>query len=39
MSGNIGLQLYFKDGKRLLIGTKRPDAIKRAMDKLMSEHG
>jgi hypothetical protein len=28
MSGNIGLQLYFSNGKRLLIGTKRPDAIK-----------
>ena len=39
MSGNIGLQLYFSSGKKLLIGTKRPDAFKRAMDKLMSEHG
>ncbi len=39
MSGNIGLQLYFNDGKKLLIGTKRPEAFKRAMDKLMSENG
>ncbi len=39
MSGNIGLQLYLSEDKKLLIGTKRPEAIKRAMDKLMSEYG
>ncbi len=39
MSGNMGLQLYFNDGKKLLIGTKRSEALKRAMDKLMSENG
>lgn len=36
MSGNIGLQLYLKDNKKLLIGTKRSEAVKRAMDKFMS---
>jgi len=33
--GNIGLQLYLKDGKRVLIGTERGDALLRAMNKLM----
>ncbi len=35
VSGNIGLQLYLKKGRKILIGTQRPDAIKRAMEKLM----
>lgn len=35
ISGNIGLQLYFKDGKRLLIGTQNKQAIEYAMKKLM----
>ena len=39
MSGNLGLQLYLSEGKKLLIGTKRPEPLKRAMDKLISEHG
>jgi len=38
ISGNIGLQLYFTDGKKLLIGTQRPEAIKRAMKRLMEEN-
>ncbi len=38
ISGNIGLQLTLKDGKKLLIGTKRPEAIKRAMHKLMNKY-
>ncbi len=38
MSGNTGLQLYLVDGKKVLIGTQRPDAIKRAMEKLISEN-
>ncbi len=37
MGGNIGLQLYLVDGKRVLIGTQRSDAINRAMEKLISE--
>lgn len=36
VSGNIGLQIVLKDGKRVLFGTQRPDAIKRAMIKLMN---
>ncbi len=36
--GNIGLQLYLADGTKLLFGTQRPEAIKRAMKKLMVEN-
>jgi hypothetical protein len=36
ISGNIGLQLYLKNGKKLLIGTQNRQAIKHAMEKLMS---
>jgi hypothetical protein len=35
VKGNLGLQLVLNGNKRLLIGTQRPDAIKRAMEKLM----
>lgn len=31
--GKIGLQLYLKSGGKILIGTQRSEAIKRAMDK------
>lgn len=34
ISGNIGLQLYFKDGKKLLISTQKKQAIEYAMIKL-----
>ena len=37
ISGNIGLQLYLKNGKKLLIGTQKKQAIKYAMDKLMRQ--
>ena len=37
VSGNVGLQLYFKNGKRLLIGTQRKQAITHAMEKLMGQ--
>ena len=37
-SGRIGLQLWLKNGKKLLIGTHRPEAIKRAMNKMMNSH-
>lgn len=33
--GNIGLQLYLKNGKKVLIGTQRGDALLRAMKKMM----
>ncbi len=35
VSGRIGLQLYFKNGKRFLIGTQKKQAIEYAMQKLM----
>lgn len=35
-SGNIGLQIYFKDGKKLLIGTQRRQALEHAMNKMMN---
>jgi len=38
VSGKIGLQLYFTDGRKMLIGTRRPDAINRAMKKLTEEN-
>ncbi len=37
VSGNKGLQLILDDGKKIMIGTQRPDAIKRAMNKLMEK--
>ncbi len=36
--GHIGLQLYLADGTKLLIGTQRPEAMKRVMKKLMEEN-
>jgi hypothetical protein len=38
ISGNIGLQLYFKNGKKLLIGTQKKQAIEFAMRKIMGEN-
>lgn len=35
VKGNIGLQLYLKNGKKLLLGTQRKQAIDYAMCKLM----
>lgn len=37
ISGKVGLQLYLTNGKRLLIGTKRRQAIKFAMDKFVGK--
>jgi hypothetical protein len=34
VSGNIGLQLVFKDGKKLLIGTKRSEEIIEELTKI-----
>lgn len=35
VSGNIGLQLYLADGKKVLFGTQRSQAILYAMDEMM----
>ena len=34
--GNTGLQLTLSNGKKILIGTQRPDALKKAMDRMMA---
>lgn len=39
VSGNLGLQLYLKNGKKVLIGTRRKQAISYAMEKLMNQDG
>lgn len=33
MSGNMGVQLTLKNGKRILIGTNQPEILKEAIDK------
>lgn len=35
VSGNIGLQLYLTNGKKVLFGTQRSQAIKYAMEEMM----
>ena len=35
VSGNIGLQLYLKNGRKLLIGTKKSREIQKAMEAMM----
>ena len=37
MRGNLGLQLYLKSGKEILIGTQRYEAIEKAMKRMMGE--
>lgn len=37
VKGNVGLQLHLLDGKKILFGTQRGDAILRAMHKMMKE--
>ena len=34
VSGNKGLQLEFKDNKKLLIGTKKPNELKEVLDEI-----
>lgn len=34
VSGNMGLMIYKKNGKRLLLGTKRPDDLKPVVEKI-----
>jgi|WetSurMetagenome_2_1015567.scaffolds.fasta_scaffold40608_5 hypothetical protein len=36
VSGNLGLRLFLKNGKTIMLGTQRKEAITYAMDKLMS---
>jgi hypothetical protein len=36
VSGNVGLQLYLKDGRKVLFGTQQKQGIERAMQKLMN---
>jgi hypothetical protein len=35
MSGKVGLQLYLKNGRKILVGTQRKQAIEYAMEKMM----
>ncbi len=37
ISGNMGLQLQFKNGKKLLIGTRKPEELKEVLDQLEIE--
>ena len=37
VKGNIGLELKLQDGRTILFGTQRKDAIQSAMNKLMEE--
>lgn len=36
VSGNLGLQLELAGGKKVLLGTRRKDAIRSAMEKMMN---
>jgi hypothetical protein len=38
VKGNRGLQLWLKGDKKLLIGTQRSEAVKRAMNKMMDRY-
>jgi len=38
MSGNKGVQLIFKNGKRLLIGSQKPDELAEAIESIMKSH-
>lgn len=37
VKGNVGLQLYLKDGKKVLFGTQRGEALLRAVQKMSRE--
>ncbi|GAA0891058.1 hypothetical protein GCM10009122_07370 [Fulvivirga kasyanovii] len=42
VSGNMGLRLTYYTGKKLLLGTQKPEKLKRAMEQLMKkgeDHG
>jgi hypothetical protein len=36
VSGNIGLELVLKTGRKVLFGTQKSQAIKYAMEKMMN---
>ena len=36
VSGNMGLQLYLKNGKKMLIGTQKPAELQKAMESMMT---
>ncbi len=38
VSGNRGVQLRFKSGKRLMIGSKRPEALLEAIQSIAPDH-
>jgi hypothetical protein len=38
ISGNKGLQLYLKNGREVLLGTERPEAIAKAMKRMFEEN-
>lgn len=38
VTGNIGMQLYLKNGKKVLVGTQRRDAFLRSMNKMMEDN-
>jgi hypothetical protein len=38
VSGKTGLQLFMKDGSKVLIGTQRADAMLRAVEKMMKNN-
>ena len=37
VSGNMGLQLYLKNGKKTLIGTRKPVELQKAMEDMMGK--
>ncbi|RLD77813.1 MAG: hypothetical protein DRJ15_12800 [Bacteroidetes bacterium] len=39
VSGNMGLQLYLKNGKKTLIGTQKPVELQKAMEEMMGKEG
>ncbi|TRX62102.1 hypothetical protein FNH22_01920 [Fulvivirga sp. M361] len=38
VQGNMGLQIIFKDDTKLLLGTQKPEALKKATQKFMVGH-
>jgi len=38
VKGNIGIQIHFKDGKSLLIGTQKPEQVKWTIQKMLADN-
>ena len=36
ISGNFGIQLELKSGSKILIGTQKPDEVKKLLDEIKS---